>query len=107
MIQPGRYAVSTDSPALLDGARLTLTGVADSRCPPDVACIWPGRIEYRFTLENAGTAEQFTLSSDAPSRRLASVPATASLAMESLPPVLPSQAAQPSRHTVSVDIAAN
>lgn len=106
MMPSGRYAVSTTTPARLDGATLTLVAVADSRCPPDVTCIWPGRIEYRFALEAGGKSEQFTLTSDAPSQRLQSVPATASLVIDSLPPVLPSKAPKPANHSVTLDITA-
>lgn len=108
MIPSGRHAVSTDQPArLAAGTTLSLAGVADSRCPPDVTCIWPGRIEYRFELASGERTQSFTLTSDAPAQRVDLLQASVSLVLASVPPALPSKAAKPSRHTVEVEIQRN
>jgi hypothetical protein len=35
---------------------LHFDAVDDSRCPPNVHCIWAGRLNYRFSLRHGGTA---------------------------------------------------
>jgi hypothetical protein len=42
-------------------ARLTYESAADSRCPPDVHCIWAGELVYHFVLTGPGPAESFSL----------------------------------------------
>ena len=45
-------------------AVLTLVGIDDSRCKPDVQCIWAGELSARFRLESANDvvlAQEFSL----------------------------------------------
>ena len=52
--------------ALGPTAMLRYDGVADSRCPPGVQCVWAGELAYKFTLTNAGAKEMFGLTSARP-----------------------------------------
>jgi hypothetical protein len=40
---------------------LRYEALADSRCPQGVACIWAGRISYRFSLTSPAGKEAFEL----------------------------------------------
>ncbi len=49
---------------LPDGSQLTYVAlINDSRCPPDVQCVWAGdaEIELRWDPKNGGSARQFSL----------------------------------------------
>jgi hypothetical protein len=48
--------------AVQGGLQVTLIGIADSRCKPDVQCIWAGELspKLRLDLPN-GTSEELTL----------------------------------------------
>jgi hypothetical protein len=51
-----------DRVALPDGSTLRYVGVGnDSRCMPDVQCIWAGDAEVRFEWSTAGTPKAFGL----------------------------------------------
>jgi hypothetical protein len=43
------------------GVALAFDSVNDSRCPPDVQCIWAGTLSYQFALKTPESAEVFTL----------------------------------------------
>jgi hypothetical protein len=51
---------------LAPGTTLTYDSVSDSRCPPDVKCMWAGKLSYRFTLHAPGASETFALGPDQP-----------------------------------------
>jgi hypothetical protein len=58
--------------ALADRATLHYLGVSnDSRCQPDVQCIWAGDAEVRFEWSTAGTSKTFTLHTGKDPRRQA------------------------------------
>ena len=61
--RPGPYTLAMGQSApLARGLILTWEGVDDSRCPPDVQCIWAGYLAYRFSLRREGGApEAFAL----------------------------------------------
>jgi hypothetical protein len=48
---------------LADGSRLLYAGIsADSRCPPDVTCVWAGDAEAAFEwTSTAGATQDFSL----------------------------------------------
>ncbi len=48
------------------GTTLRYDAVNDSRCPPDVQCVWAGELSYQFTLHGAGGDETFALTRDKP-----------------------------------------
>ena len=45
---------------------LRYDGVADSRCPPDVKCVWAGELAYKFTLTSPAGKEMFGLTAAKP-----------------------------------------
>lgn len=56
-LEPGQdLAVGPDT-------RLHFDTVDDSRCPPNVHCIWAGKLSYRFSVRRGGAApDTFELS---------------------------------------------
>jgi hypothetical protein len=54
-------------------AVLRYDGVADSRCPPGVQCVWAGELAYKFTLTAPGGKEMFGLTSAKPAFASAAV----------------------------------
>lgn len=65
---PERLALAQHaSAAVSPGVTLTYEGVDDSRCPPDVRCVWAGTLSYRFSVQGkTGTPEHFTLVPERP-----------------------------------------
>jgi hypothetical protein len=51
---------------LAPGVALAYDSVNDSRCPPDVKCIWAGKLSYLFALKTPDSAETFSLGPDQP-----------------------------------------
>jgi hypothetical protein len=45
---------------------LAYDSYSDSRCPPDVKCIWAGALSYQFTLKGPQSSEAFALGPDRP-----------------------------------------
>jgi hypothetical protein len=46
---------------LAPGIALAYDSVSDSRCPPDVQCMWAGQLSYQFALKTPDSAEVFSL----------------------------------------------
>jgi hypothetical protein len=77
-------------------AMLRYDGVADSRCPPGVQCIWAGELTYKFTLTAAAGNESFGLTSAKPAFDSASVAGLhIALGQNPVPPVQPANAPAP------------
>lgn len=75
---------------------LRYDGVADSRCPPGVQCVWAGELAYKFTLTGAAGSESFGLTRDKPAFDSASVAGLhIALGDNRLPPVQPANAPAP------------
>lgn len=56
---PSGLAAGIGRTALLDGVRVTPTGlVEDSRCPTSVRCIWAGRLRIEVTITIQGGSEE-------------------------------------------------
>jgi hypothetical protein len=56
--------VPQQSVELAPGTTLTYDSVSDSRCPPDVKCIWAGKLSYQFTLKGPAASDSFSLGPD-------------------------------------------
>jgi hypothetical protein len=56
------------------GPTLRYERANDSRCPPNVQCIWAGTISYEFVLIDSTTTEQFALTPAQPEFKSALVP---------------------------------
>lgn len=79
--------------AVAPGAMLRYDGVADSRCPPGVQCVWAGELSYKFTLTATGGNESFGLTSAKPGFDATSVAGLhIALGQNALPPVQPANA---------------
>lgn len=90
--------------ALADGATLTYDGVSDSRCPPDVQCIWAGKLSYQFIVEAGGARETFSLGPGEASHASAALHGKRIVLDESaIPPPRQSQAA-PAGHPVTLKV---
>ncbi len=78
------------------GTTLHYDGVNDSRCPPNVQCVWAGELAYMFTLTGMVGKESFALTAAKPSFA-ASTPAGLRIALgeNALPPVQPANAPLP------------
>jgi hypothetical protein len=77
-------------------AMLRYDGVADSRCPPGVHCVWAGELAYLFTLSNGAGKEPFGLTSARPAFDASVVPGLrVALGANPAPPVQPANAAAP------------
>ena len=64
-MKPGSLQlVPQQSVELAPGTTLTYDSVSDSRCPPDVKCIWAGKLSYQFTLKGPGASDSFSLGPD-------------------------------------------
>jgi hypothetical protein len=64
-MKPGSLRlVPQQSVELAPGTTLTYDSVSDSRCPPDVKCIWAGKLSYQFTLKGPGASDTFSLGPD-------------------------------------------
>ncbi len=67
---------------------LRYDGVADSRCPPGMKCVWAGELAYKFTLTTSAGNEMFGLTADKPAFDLTSLPGTRiTLGQSITPPV--------------------
>jgi hypothetical protein len=66
MKQGSFQLVPRQSVDLAPGVALAFDKVDDSRCPPDVKCIWAGKLSYTFALKTPESAEVFTLGPDRP-----------------------------------------
>jgi len=72
---------------------LRYDGVADSRCPPGVHCVWAGELAYKFTVSGAGGKESFGLTSARPAFDASVVPGLrVALENNPAPPVQPANA---------------
>lgn len=87
--------------------RLTYDSVEDSRCPPDVPCVWAGQLVYKFTLYSGEASERFTLTRGQPGVAPAALGGARIELDESVeaPPVRQSQAASAS-HPVALKVLA-
>jgi hypothetical protein len=78
------------SVALGPTSALHYDGVADSRCPPGMQCVWAGELAYKFTLTSAAGKESFDLTSAKPGFDATSVAGLRiALANNPEPPVQP------------------
>ena len=67
---------------------LRYDGVEDSRCPPNMNCVWAGELAYKFTLSGPAGQEMFGLTAAKPSFAATTVPgATIALNQAGMPPV--------------------
>ncbi len=67
---------------------LRYDGVADSRCPPGMKCVWAGELAYKFTLTGPAGSEMFGLTAEKPAFDLTSLPGTRiALGQSITPPV--------------------
>ncbi|WP_296946182.1 hypothetical protein [uncultured Massilia sp.] len=67
-IQPGSYPLRPQQSATLArNVKITYDSFSDSRCPPNVQCIWAGRLAFRFLVDGPGGQEEITLGPDQPS----------------------------------------
>lgn len=74
-------------------AMLRYDGVADSRCPPGVHCVWAGELAYKFTLSSGAGKESFDLTSARPAFDATVLPgARIALATNPEPPPKPANA---------------
>ncbi|TFW28733.1 hypothetical protein [Massilia horti] len=51
---------------LAPGIALAYDNVSDSRCPPDVRCMWAGKLSFEFSLKTPDGNEAFSLSPEQP-----------------------------------------
>jgi hypothetical protein len=89
---------------LQGNATLTYDSFSDSRCPPEVKCIWAGELVYRFTLVTPKASESFALGSAKPayvSKALGG--ARIAIDMSRLPPA-PQAGAAPQAHPVTLTV---
>ncbi|MES2017790.1 MAG: hypothetical protein V4484_14965 [Pseudomonadota bacterium] len=83
---------------------LRYDGAADSRCPPNVQCVWAGELAYKFTLTGAAGSESFGLTAAKPAFDASSVPGLhIALGVNPLPPVQPANTPLPP-HPVTITI---
>jgi hypothetical protein len=104
MNQASVHLLPQQSVELAPGATLTYDSVSDSRCPPDVKCIWAGTLAYQFSLTTPGATEAFALG---PARLEYTSPALHGARIvlddQAIPPARPSQAA-PAPHAVTLKV---
>jgi len=98
--QPGTFTLAPRASAqVAPGLTLTYEGADDSRCPPDVQCVWAGRLSYRFSLRgDRGEAEQFALEPGKPghaSAQLAGARIELDAALAASPPARSASAGTP------------
>jgi hypothetical protein len=93
---------------LAPGVALAYDKVNDSRCPPDVQCMWAGTVSYLFSLKTPESAEVFELSPAKPEYTSPALHgARIVLDQQAIPPVRPAQAAQaaaPAPHPVTLKL---
>jgi hypothetical protein len=86
------------------GVTLTYDSLSDSRCPPDVKCIWAGKLSYQFTLTSGRAHEPFSLGPGQSRYAPAALPDRRIVLDESvIPPARQSQAA-PVNHPVTLKV---
>lgn len=86
-------------------AMLRYDGVADSRCPPGVHCVWAGELAYKFTLSSGTGKESFGLTSARPAFDASVVPGLRlALGANPEPPVQPANAAPAPAPSVTLRI---
>jgi hypothetical protein len=86
------------------GVALAFDSVNDSRCPPDVQCIWAGTLSYQFALKTPESAEVFTLGPGRPEYTSPALHgARIVLDEQAIPPARASLAA-PVPHAVSLKV---
>jgi len=67
-IVPGSYPLKPQqSVALARNVTITYDSFSDSRCPPNVQCMWAGRLVFRFIVDGPGGEQEITLGPDQPS----------------------------------------
>jgi hypothetical protein len=94
MKQGSFQLVPHQSVDLAPGVALALNSVDDSRCPPDVKCIWAGKLSYTFALKTPESTEAFTLGPDHPEYTSPALHgARIVLDTQAIPAARPSQAA--------------
>ena len=82
------------SVAVGPSAMLRYDGVADSRCPPGVHCVWAGELAYKFTVSGASGKESFGLTSARPAFDASVLPGLrVALGSNPAPPIQPANAA--------------
>lgn len=61
-VREGAYTLLPgDRLDIATNATLTYQRAADSRCPPNVKCIWRGELAYHFIVTTPGASEEFAL----------------------------------------------
>jgi hypothetical protein len=66
-IRPGSYPLAPQQRvALARNVTITYDSFSDSRCPPNVQCVWAGRLLLRFLVDGPGGVEEVTLGPDQP-----------------------------------------
>jgi hypothetical protein len=107
VLKDGNYPLAErQSVVLARGATLTYDRVEDSRCPPNVTCIWPGKLVYHFTLSKDGAVETFALSPGQPEYSTSALgDARIVLDEAAIPPPAAAQAA-PAPHPVTLKLVA-
>jgi hypothetical protein len=89
---------------LAPGTTLRFERVADSRCPPDVRCVWAGELRYHFTLTSAAGSEAFSLTAQAPAAELSQGALRIALGPAAAPPKTAANApATPHPVTLTID----
>jgi hypothetical protein len=89
---------------LQNDAKLTYDSFSDSRCPPEVKCIWAGELVYRFTLATPKVSESFALGSAKPAY-VSKALGGARIAIDpALLPAAPQAGAAPQAHSVTLTI---
>jgi hypothetical protein len=89
---------------LAPGVTLTYDSLSDSRCPPDVKCIWAGKLSYQFTLASGAATEPFSLGPGQSAYTPAALHgARIVLDEQAIPPARATQAA-PVPHAVSLKV---
>lgn len=66
----------------------------DSRCPPDVQCIWAGKLVYHFTLTVDATPSKFSLEREEPDYSPPQLPGVR-IALAPVPPPPPRRSDDP------------
>lgn len=86
---------------------LTYESYSDSRCPPNMRCIWAGELVYHFSLTSPKPTEAFTLG-PAKTVHVSSALNSASIALDtaSVPPT-PLADAAPASYTVKLNVSSS
>ena len=64
-LRPGSYPLKPQqSVELARNLRITYDSFSDSRCPPNVECVWAGRLSFRFLVDGPDGVEEITLGPD-------------------------------------------